>query len=246
MILILGSSKDDILYFETKMREKKYEHFYKNATIITGLLSGQQVCVAFGINTNYLSSTFVTTIIDHHPSIIVAINVGLARSLSTDLKPRDILVSEAIVLGDVNQTNQFRVQLCEIPGISQFLSSDIYLKNVCEKTSSLLNLHNVHFGTVISTNNYYDNVKEFSFIGQDRMILGQTQFLAVDCEAGGFAVACAFAGIPFVSIKVIQYVIGEDQFNRNNLINALEEYVNVGKLVTAIISEICRNETITL
>ncbi|MFA6755851.1 MAG: hypothetical protein WCR97_05100 [Bacilli bacterium] len=246
MILIFGSSKDDILYFDAKTRKKKYEHFYKDATLITGVLAGQEVCIAYGINTNYLSSTFLTTIIDRYQSIVVVINVGMARAYTKDLKPQDLFISESICLGDVNLTNNSRVKLCEIPNVPQFMLSDIYLTGICHTMADQLNIKNIKFGTLISSNNYYEKKEELSSIGYEGELLGINKKIALDCEAGGMAIVCQWFDIPFISIKVIQYEIGKETYSRDNLIGALGQYSNIGKLVCAIISEICRNETTTL
>lgn len=247
MILVISTSRDDILYLESKMRNKKYEHFTDKCIYFTGVIVGQEICVAYGINTNYMSGVVTTYLINKFNAPAV-INIGMARSFSNDLKVGDVFISRDICVADVNLNCSNRVKLSEIPNMPEMFIGDIYLVNLLNRVGGRFFNNNLKSGTLVSSNNYYESKDDLIKlnISDGTQILGKSIHLALDTEAGGIAVACNLFKVPFVSVKIIQYKIGEESFNKENMIKALKMYPNVGKLVTAIIAEISSNVTVTI
>lgn len=247
MILVIATSKDDVLYLESKMRNKKYEKFTDKCIYFTGIIVGQEICVAYGISTNYMSSVLATYLIEKYNAPVV-INVGMARSFTSDLKIGDVFISRDICIADVNLTNRERVKLSEIPNMPEMFIGDIYLVNLLNNVGTKFFNTNLKSGTLISSNNYYESIDDLIKlnISDGTEVLGKTKNLALDTEAGGIAVACNLLKVPFVSVKIIQYNIHNDVFSKDNMIKALKMYPSVGKLVTAIIAEISSNVTVTI
>jgi len=247
MILVIATSKDDVLYLESKMRNKKYENFTDKCIYFTGLIVGQEICVAYGINTNYMSGVLATYLINKFNAPVV-INIGMARAFSNDLKVGDVFVSRDVCVSDVNLINENRVKLSEIPNMPEMFISDIYLVNLLDRVGVKFFNTNFKSGTLVSSNNYYESKDDLIKlnISDGTEILGKTKNLVLDTEAGGIAVACYLLKVPFVSVKIIQYVFGADYFNKENMIKALKMYPSVGKLVTSIIAEISSNVTVTI
>jgi adenosylhomocysteine nucleosidase len=247
MILVIATSKDDVLYLESKMRNKKYEKFTDKCIYFTGIIVGQEICVAYGISTNYMSSVLATYLIEKYNAPVV-INVGMARSFTSDLKIGDVFISRDICIADVNLANCERVKLSEIPNMPEMFIGDIYLVNLLNNVGTKFFNTNLKSGTLISSNNYYESIDDLIKlnISDGTEVLGKTKNLALDTEAGGIAVACNLLKVPFVSVKIIQYNIHNDVFSKDNMIKALKMYPSVGKLVTAIIAEISSNVTVTI
>lgn len=244
MILIIGTSEDDILFFKSKARnieEITYNDHYK---IIFGDICDQRLCFAYGVNTNYMSATFTSYLIQKY-SIILAINVGLARGFSDDLKCGDIVISKRINLVDVDQINVDRVKLAQIPNAPQFINCNSYLVEVCSAIVQSLAISGVYTGSLFSSNSFYTKKSDLGKATDGRVVLGLDDHLILDCEAGGMAASCTFYDIPFVSIKVVTYVLDRDVYNRDYMLKALKSYTKVGKLVSAVVSEVSRKDTYT-
>jgi nucleoside phosphorylase len=75
-------------------------------------------------------------------------------------------------------------------------------------------------------------------------VLGFENSVVFDCNSAGVAMACSITKVPFVSIKVVERRI-DDKNNIDTYLNALKEYVNVGKAVVTCIGDIGRNEVIS-
>ena len=57
MILIIGQTHDDILYFENIMHNKENEELFNTIPLITGTIYNQDVCLAYNVYSNYISIT---------------------------------------------------------------------------------------------------------------------------------------------------------------------------------------------
>ena len=90
MILILGKTHDDILYFENIMHNKQEEKVFDKYTVTTGTIYNQNVCLMYDIYSNYLSSLIVTHLI-RTKYVIFVILVGKAKTYFDDLKVGDIV-----------------------------------------------------------------------------------------------------------------------------------------------------------
>ena len=49
MILIIGQTHDDILYFENIMHNKENEELFNTIPLITGTIYNQDVCLAYNV-----------------------------------------------------------------------------------------------------------------------------------------------------------------------------------------------------
>ena len=102
MILILGSTHDDILYFESVMTESHEETIFDIYKIQVGKISNQQVILAYDIYTSYMSSLVTNYILAKYFVILVFV-VGKCVTYNSDFKTGDIAVSKRVILGDVDQ-----------------------------------------------------------------------------------------------------------------------------------------------
>ena len=87
MILIVGSTYDDVMYFESKLRNKSEETILGQYKLMVGTIFSQQVGVVYGGYTNYLSALIVGTILAKRSSVVLLINVGKFTTCVSDIKP---------------------------------------------------------------------------------------------------------------------------------------------------------------
>lgn len=244
MILILGQTHDDILYFDTKVRNRKEETILDNRKVILGDILGQQVVLSYGNYSNYVSSAITTYIIQKYDAIMV-ICVGTCRAFSSGYRTGSIAISNVTYLGDVNLNLLAKVKTGQIPDMPSFFVNDVYLFSLCNKLAEKLAITDVIPSTFISSNIAYVNDNQTNSIKRDEVIFGKNVSLVTDTESGGCCISAFLNKVPFIAIKVVTSGI-KDSISTDEMVVSLKTFALVGKLITATIGEIGRNDTQTI
>lgn len=243
MILILGSVYDDVLYFDTQLKKRREETFKDHFKIIFGELYGQNVVLAYNIFTNYMSSVVTTYLISKY-DVIAVINVGSVRCLD-DFKEGDIVYSETLFLGDADVSVFEKVKKGQVPTYPQIFSGNSYFNNLINVYSSKFIISNVKKGNYISLNREIVSIDQLNQIKNENVILGVSKDFIFDSTFGGVALSSATFDVPFVCLKVVISKIKE-KVTTLERIRCIKEYANVGKIISAIILEIGRKDTLTV
>lgn len=243
MILIIGSQHDDILYFETVMSNKREEMVLGQYKVTIGTVFNQAVILLDQVITNYVSSALVLYLIEKY-MVFLVFNVGRCISFSKDIKPLEIAISKNIVAGDVDQVNDENIKMCQIPGFEQVFTcqDDVigYLNTAFEsRTYCTTKLANY-----ISTSVNYHRTNQVDYLKECEHLLGFSNNVVFDCNSAGVALACSLRKVAFVSVKVVERNI-DQQNNINTYLAALKEYTNIGKAIVTCIGDIGHNEVIT-
>ena len=243
MILIIGSQHDDILYFETVMSNKREEMVLGQYKVTIGTVFNQAVILLDQVITNYVSSALVLYLIDKY-MVFLVFNVGRCISFSKDIKPLEIAISKNVVAGDVDQVNDENIKMCQIPGFEQVFTcqDDVigYLNTAFEsRTYCTTKLANY-----ISTSVNYHRTNQVDHLKECEHLLGFSNNVVFDCNSAGVALACSLRKVAFVSVKVVERNI-DQQNNINTYLAALKEYTNIGKAIVTCIGDIGHNEVIT-
>lgn len=243
MILILGSVYDDVLYFDTQLKKRREETFKDHFKIIFGELYGQNVVLAYNIFTNYMSSVVTTYLISKY-DVIAVINVGSVRCLD-DFKEGDIVYSETLFLGDADVSVFEKVKKGQVPTYPQIFSGNSYFNNLINVYSSKFIISNVKKSNYISLNREIVSIDQLNQIKNENVILGVSKDFIFDSTFGGVALSSATFDVPFVCLKVVISKI-KDKVTTLERIRCIKEYANVGKIISAIILEIGRKDTLTV
>ena len=243
MILILGSVYDDVLYFDTQLKKRREETFKDHFKIIFGELYGQNVVLAYNIFTNYMSSVVTTYLISKY-DVIAVINVGSVRCLD-DFKEGDIVYSETLFLGDADVSVFEKVKKGQVPTYPQIFSGNSYFNNLINVYSSKFIISNVKKGNYISLNREIVSIDQLNQIKNENVILGVSKDFIFDSTFGGVALSSATFDVPFVCLQVVISKI-KDKVTTLERIRCIKEYANVGKIISAIILEIGRKDTLTV
>ena len=240
MILILGSTHDDILYFESVMTNKKEEKILNTYPLIFGSIFNQEVVVAYDIYTSYISS-FVTSYIMQHYFIVLVFVVGKCVSYSKDVNAGEIAVSKRVILGDVDQVKEANVKLGQIPHLPRSLESSDevigYISSALEKRS----FARYSVSTFISSNRILDNSDSIKPLVMNEFVLGHKNNVVFDCISGGVFLSANLYNIPAVAIKVSEKQVDEAS-TAENYIAVLKQYSSVGRAVVTCIGDIGRND----
>lgn len=242
MILIMGSSHDDLLYFESIIKNKQDGLKILNKyPAMTGTIFNQNVILVHGIYTSYVSSAVTSYIIREYRPVL-AIMVGKCRSISSNLKVGDIAVSRNVICIDVNQGPVVSgTRLGEVPGFNQNINQSVEIINTLNYTLDKLALTNHFESTYLCSNTVYVSKDQMTTFKNNLTTLNIVGCIVTDSESGGAAIACNLFNIPFVSIKVVDTPV-EKQSTLENYIKVIGRYSALGKAVISFIGEIGRND----
>jgi len=237
MILLVGNNKDDLLYFETIISNKKHEVVLNKYPVTFGTISNQSVCLLCDVYTNILSSLIASYLIEKY-YVLFVLKIGKMGTLSRVIKNSDVIISSKIKAIDVDITDLQGIRLGQIPSLEQVYDTknEIYatLLNAFAKRTNII----ARECTVLSSNVHYTEKRQLENIVYDDRIFGEdVNKVVFDSESFGLATACAVHEIPFVCLGVVVNHIGEE-FDTHNYIGVLKQYSSVGKAVVSAIGDI--------
>ena len=241
MILIVGTTHDDILYFDSKLRDKKEETIYKKFKVTIGTMYNQEVMLLSDVYTSYMSSLLISRIIEKYYIVMVFL-VGKCVSLTPDVKRGQIMISRYVYFGDINQQGKQDSSLGQIPLLPPFYEGDDYVIKVLEGCFNKLYIKSdARLGTYISTNSVVRSKDDLKEISTNGIYFGMDSNVVFDSESGGTALACYLHGVPFLACKVVEHAL-EAKSDIDTYIDVLGKYSDLGKALTSCIGEITRNE----
>ena len=244
MILILGSSHDDILYYETQLKNPIEETLRGKVHVIKGELYGQNVILAYDVYSNYVSSAITSYLIVKY-DILLVINVGIGQGIEKEFKKGDIVVSKSILLGDVDLALTSKSSLGEIPNFGKIFHSSQDFANLATEFANRFMIAGFKEGVFISMNKNIQKIGELNDISSGSLVLGASDNIVYDTTSGGVAVSSFHLNVPFISFKVIINNLSPN-ISTTDKIKALKSFANLGKIVTSIVIEIGRNDTISI
>ena len=241
MIIVCGSSHDDVLYFEKVLFNKREEVVLNRFVVSIGTVFNQELIVVNGLNGSALSSAIITYLLSKY-YIDLIINVGRCQSVDKNTKTGDIVISSNIIDVNVDLSLVKNVGLGQIPGFKRdfVVQNDIitYLKKGVAMRS-YVNSYNAVF---LSTDNLTGET--LKTLSERREIFGiSDEKIVVDHNSSGMAIAATLRDVPYVSIKVVQNQIEEEE-KIDNYLQVLDKYIDLGKAVTATIGDIGRNDVL--
>ena len=242
MIMILGSTHDDILYFESVMTERREEVVFGMYKLQIGKIFNEQVILAYDIYTSYMSLLITNYVLSKYFVILVFI-VGKCVSFNGDLKEGDIAISKRVILGDIDQVKEAGVRLAQLPHFPRSYNTQEDITDVINASIEKRTFTHHERATFISANAIYDTQEKLDHIYMDGYVLGHKNNVVFDCTSGGVCVACHLNKVPFITIKVVEKKVG-DKSTAERYINVLKKYVDVGKTIVSAIGDIGRNEII--
>ena len=242
MIVIVGSNRDDTLYFSTVLKNKSKDTLLGRYEILTGTLFNQDILIINEQYTSVLASSVMMQILNSYYVDLVIV-VGKCVSLDKRLKCGDIVISNRIIDANVNMTMYSNARLAEIPGFNRNLMIQSDLIDYLQEGLSKKSYNTAKEATFLSCDNL--NPEYIKLINSSTGIFGlRDEYLVYDFNSSGVGIACALKEVPFVAIKVIEkHIDQEDDIKR--YLTVLENYSDLGKAVTSIIGEIGRNDILS-
>ena len=239
MIVILGDTKDDVLYFETVLANKKEEIIMNRFKVSVGTIFSQGVIVLNGMSTSILTSAVLTYILNNY-YIDLVINVGKCISASDNAKAGHIALSAEVIDANVDLSIFKDVGMSQIPCFSRefAVQSDIfhYLAEALENRPNI----DYHRTIYLSTDNMSPDMVKY-LRENKTMFYRSDEHFVIDHNSSGVAVACALKNVPFISAKVIENGLDHTQ-DLKTYSTVLSRYIDLGKGVISTINNIGRSD----
>ena len=240
MILILGSSRDDILFFEASLNHPTKETLLDHYPFVRGTLFNQEIGIVSEVYTNVEASALTLYLMQKY-FVLLVFSVGTCISYSDDLAYNHILVSDQVIFGDVDQTSLKEVTAGQVPNYPSFypVSSEVLSFVLPCLASRLPNQY--QRGTYVSTNTYMTDKKKLEPYMIEGRLFALEKSVALDCTSGGIALACEMTHTPFIVLKVAESHIGE-KIDFVKYSEILKTYTELGKVILSVLSEIGSND----
>ena len=239
MIVIVGETHDDILYFDSVLANRREDVLLNKYKISIGTIFSQEVLVIHDLYASIISSSILLYILEKF-YVDLVISVGRCMSVSKNIKNGDIIVSKKVIDTDVDLSMFEDVAMAQIPGYDRdfHAQDDVvgYITQGLEKRISV----NFHHAVFLSSDNMSKQVTD-SLIERRSIFAMDNENIVIDHNSAGIALACKLKNIPFVVVKVAEH----DLSYANNLetySDVLSRYIDLGKAVISTINEISRSD----
>ena len=239
MILIVGETHDDILYFDSVLANRREETILGRFTVSIGTLFSQEIVIAHHLFSSSLSSAILMNILDNY-YVDLVISVGRCMSASDRVKDGDIIVSKKVIEANVDLSMFTEVSIAQIPGFDQTfdVQEDIlkYISQGLERRTAV----NYHQVTVLSTDNMASQMVNM-LKAKHPIFAMDNELVVIDQNSSGVAVASTLKEVPFIVVKVVENDLGSSK-NIVTYSNVLTRYIDLGKAVIATINDISRSD----
>ena len=239
MILLLGESHDDVLYFESIASHKRSEMLFGRFPATYGTIYNQEVLMVEGLYGNSLASAVTLHLLESEV-VILALAVGKCTTLTGEHKEGEIVVSKRIVSLDADFSNRLSADIGKIPGFAESYTpqDDIlgYMEDSLERRT-----YSRHVMSLFLSSENERLALDPSFMESGRYHFGANEDIVIDSNAAGIALACTLKQVPMLAVKVVERTYGE-KGSVDHYANVLEHYVGLGKAVTTLIGDIGRND----
>ena len=240
MILIIGSTHDDILYFESVMTNKRVEKLYDIYPLTFGKIFNEEVVLIHDIYTSYISGIITSYIIEKFFVVLVFV-VGKCVSYNEDVEPGSIVISKRVIMGDVDQVKETDAKLGQIPHLPRSLESSEEVIGFVTSALESRSFSHYEIATFISSSGILDKTEKIQHLIMNDYVLGHKKNIVFDCVSGGAFLASTIHQIPVIAVKVSERVV-DTPSTTDNYIQVLKQYSSVGRAIVTCIGDIGRND----
>lgn len=239
MIVIVGDTHDDVLYFESVLANKKELIILNRFKVSIGTIFSQGVIVVHDMATSILTSSVLTYILDNY-YVDLVIGVGNCLAVSDVYKRGNIALASSVIDVNVDLSVFKDVGFGQIPGFERefFVQDDVfgYLAESIEKRPGI----DFHNSVYLSTDNI--SLEMVDHLSKHKsMFSTKNNNFVVDHNSSGIAVSCTLKDVPFIIAKVVETGL-EQSVNLKTYSQVLSRYIDLGKAVITMINNIGRSD----
>lgn len=206
-IAIISAMKKEIEPFYDNIKDKKIKK-YLDYEIHEGRIKDNDIIITFG-GIAKVNTGIITTIINFlYPDIDLLINIGISGGVKGKVKAGEIVFSSKMTYCDVNAT-PFGYAYGQVPDMPLFYEGDLsYFEDVLEMGK---------VGTILSGDTFFTDLEKINSIINTHF--SNDNVLALDMETAAFGQCAYIYKIPFIAIRAISDVVGDE-----NQIGQYEDY----------------------
>lgn len=193
-IAIVAAMKEELIPFLDEMdivSEKKL----RSSVIWLGNLNGREVVLQL-IGIGKVNAALAIQNLIHHFNVSTVINVGVAGASSEEVSVGDVVIASKTIQSDFDVT-VFGYKKGQIPRLDMHSFESITSKNHIARIKKKEMAYNIHFGVVISADQFVTDRQEVLKIGS------LFQALAKDMESAAIGHACYINNTPFAIVRAI-------------------------------------------
>ena len=239
MIVLIGSTHDDRIFFESLITQRRKERILKLFDASYGKLFGQDVCLVCDVYTNYRAQAVCQYLIEKY-FVILVLSVGTCRGFSPERNRNDVVVSRTVVLSDVNQVPTLGGRWGELRELGERLESSrqvlSFLLPILKQRLFTPNYE----ADFVSSSHFYTKKEELEPRRLHGRLFGLERNIALDCTLGGIGVACSLYHVPFIALKVVEGNYAEP-IDVNDYASILQKEAEVGRVVVNVINDISQS-----
>lgn len=239
MIVIVGETHDDILYFDSVLANRKEETILDKYKISIGTIFAQDVVIVHNLFTSTLASSILMHLLDKY-YVDLVISVGRCMSISSKVKNGDIVVSTKVIDANVDLTMFGDIAMAQIPGFDRdFMVQDDIVGYLAKGLQRRIQIN--YFESVfLSTNNMSKETCDL-LIERKEVFSIKNEAIVIDQNSAGIAVCCKLKQVPFVVCKVVENNLSVAN-NLESYSDVLSKYIDLGKAVVSTINDISRSD----
>lgn len=199
---IIGAMDEEIERLRSVMQDCN-EQQTGGCTFYTGTMEDISVVVVkSGIGK--VNAAIATTLLieQYHPDDVV--NCGTAGGFHKDLKVADVVISTEVRYHDVDAT-AFGYEYGQVPQMPPLFEANAKLIELAVAAARQIPNINVMEGLIASADSFMDDAERIAFVTSKFPDL-----LAADMEAAAIGQVCSRFGVPFVIIRSLSDIAGQD------------------------------------
>lgn len=233
MILILGSTNDDLVYLKNKLVGLSTEYILGNHEVYIGKLLNREVVLStlgFGQSMAMLVTSMI--IERYHPYIIF--NIGTVASIHPRLKQGDLFIATRIYSYDVDFSAIGKYKFGQVPNYPQFFNSD---SDLIMKVLSINGEHKnrrIVEGILLSGNTFVIDQKRLNYVMKNNYIKLEG-VAAIDTEAYGMAMAAHCYSLPFLCFRVCSFEVGNKEQMLTRIRKGILNAPGIGQILSILI-----------
>lgn len=198
---IIGAMDEEIAFLQAAMTHQKQQQI-ANVLFIEGEIANQKV-VLLKSGIGKVNAAMATTLLIENFQANIVINTGTAGGFSNDLNVGDIVIGSELVHHDVDVT-AFDYVLGQVPQLPATFKSNQLLIEATKQVLEQLEL-NSRIGLVATGDSFMSNPELIK-----TTISKFPTMLAAEMEGAAIAQICYQYNIPFIVIRAISDIAGED------------------------------------
>ena len=236
MILILGQTEDDILYFTSRFTSgEKLDSLPLGVIGHRGNFGVDEIVIAATGFGNTQSALVTNMLIDKYDPYLV-INTGSVISLDKNLHQGDIFIADRYYFDGVRYNPILHTNYGQIPGNPEFFVFENAKNGQVEAASFEVGKGSfAERGYLLSGEQIYTDSKTIDEIKNEHYAYVKNMMRAYDTVSGGIALVCYRREVTLLTIRVVSMELDNPEHLLNCQRKALEATPTIGRVITKLI-----------